>query len=346
MQRGLTSWFARGLGVVAMATIVALWMMVKPISAPMPTLIPTFPPPPSPTATPTFAPIPTWTFTPDPAFTPGDSPTPTLTPAPTATATPDLAGTEAAIAAAAIAATIANTPLTGRVESHTYFSQVSSAEEAYRIYLPPGYDEGDRRYPVLYLLHGWPYEAADWENLGAVQAADAGIANGTLPPFIIVIPRGSEALYVNTSGGDYSFEGQVLKDLVPHIDATYRTWPAWEGRAIGGISRGGVWSLEIAFRNPSVFSAVGAHSPALSMNLAPPVYDPFNLLETPGVTALRIYLDTGDADWTQPSTYSLHETLDRRGIANQFTVHTGGHDRNLWLANLTEYLAFYTAGWR
>jgi len=257
-----------------------------------------------------------------------------------------VAGTAAAIEAAAAAATLVNTPLAGRVEQHTYFSQVSGIEESYRVYLPPGYDESDRRYPALYLLHGWPPEAADWDSLGVTQIADAGIVNGTLPPFIIVIPRGSEALYVNTSGGDRSFEGQVLKDLVPHIDATYRTWPAWEGRAIGGISRGGVWSLEIAFRNPGFFSVVGAHSPALSMNLAPPVYDPFNLLDTPGVTSLRIYLDTGDADWTQPSTHSLHETLDGRGIAHQFVIHTGSHSRSLWSANLAEYLAFYTAGWR
>jgi enterochelin esterase-like enzyme len=235
--------------------------------------------------------------------------------------------------------------LAGRIEQHTYLSQVSGAEESYRVYLPPGYDQGDRRYPVLYLLHGWPYEAADWENLGAAQIADAGIVNGTLPPFIIVIPRGSEALYVNTSGGDYSFEGQLVKDLLPHVDTTYRTWPAWEGRAVGGISRGGVWALEIAFRNPGLFSVVGAHSPALSMNLAPPVYDPFNLLQNPGVSSLRIYLDAGDADWTQPSARSLHETLDGRGIANQFAVHAGGHDRATWSANMAEYIAFYATGW-
>lgn len=342
MQRVLILWLTRCLGIVALVALVALWIMVKPISAPASTPTPTLTSPPSPTPTPTLAPIPTWTFTPPPTA----GATPTLTPIPTEAPTPDAAQTAAAIEAAAAAATMASTPLAGRMEQHTYFSQVSGAEESYRIYLPPGYDESDRRYPALYLLHGWPAEAADWDNLGVAQVADVGIVNGTLPPFIIVLPRGSEALYVNTSGGDRSFEGQVLKDLVPHIDATYRTWPAREGRAIGGISRGGVWSLEIAFRNPGFFSVVGAHSPALSMNLAPPAYDPFNLLDTPGITSLRIYLDTGDADWTQPSTRSLHEALDGRGIANQFVVHSGSHSRGLWSANLAEYVLFYTAGWR
>ncbi len=342
MHRDLTPYLVRGLGVMTLVAIAALWVMVRPISAPMPTLTPTLTP--TPTPTPTLTPIPTWTLTPEPILAHND-PTPTPTFIPTTVPTPDTAGTEVVIVATAMAATAASAPLIGRVEPHTYFSQVSGTEESYTIYIPPGYDESNRRYPVLYLLHGWPPEAADWEALGAIQTADVGIANGTLPPFIIVIPRGSEALYVNTSGGDRSFEGQVIKDLVPHIDATYRTWPAWEGRAIGGISRGGVWALEIAFRNPGLFSVVGAHSPALSMNLAPPAYDPFNLLETPGVTSLRIYLDTGDADWTYPSTRSLHETLDGRGIANQFVVHTGSHTRTMWSANLAEYLAFYTAGW-
>jgi enterochelin esterase-like enzyme len=340
MQRDLTSWLARGLVVSGLVAIVALWVLVKPISAPAPTATPTPNLTPSPTPFPTFIPIPTWTSTPAPAPTPlaNATLTPTFVPTipPGADAIPPLEADATMTDAVALA---------GRIEQHTYPSQVSGSEESYRIYLPPGYDQDDRRYPVLYLLHGWPYEAADWENLGAARVADAGIVNGTLPPFIIVIPRGSEALYVNTSGGDYSFEGQLLKDLIPHVDATYRTWPAWEARAIGGISRGGVWALEIAFRNPSLFSVVGAHSPALSMNLAPPVYDPFNLLETPAVASLRIYLDSGDVDWTGPSTRSLHERLDGHGIANQFVVHSGGHDRAMWSANMAEYIAFYTAGW-
>ena len=338
MQRSLTSWLARGLVVSGLVAIAALWVLVQPISAPSPTPTPDPTSTPLPTPFPTFIPIPTWTSTPAPALTDLPAVISTVTPM-SVPATGAIATLEPSVA------TMGAVTLAGRIEQHTYPSQVSGTTESYRIYLPPGYDQSDRRYPVLYLLHGWPYEAADWENLGAAQVADVGIVNGTLLPFIIVIPRGSEALYVNTSGGDYSFEGQLVRDLTPHIDATYRTWPAWEERAIGGISRGGVWALEIAFRNPGLFSVVGAHSPALSMNLAPPVYDPFNLLGNPGVTSLRIYLDAGDADWTGPSTRSLHETLDGRGITNQFTVHTGGHDRAMWSANIAEYIAFYTAGW-
>lgn len=235
--------------------------------------------------------------------------------------------------------------LAGRVEEQIYFSPTSGKEEHYRIYLPPDYDQADQGYPVLYLFHGWPYEAAHWDGLGTEEVADFGIQSGTLPPFIIVQPKGSEGLYINTCGGTRSFEGQMINDLIPHIDTNYHTQARQEGRAIGGISRGGVWALEIAFRHPDVVAAVGAHSPALSVNMAPSVYDPFTLLKGPDVATLRIYLDAGDADWTQKSARSLHESLEGQEIPHEFIIHPGSHTSDLWAANMTEYLAFYTTEW-
>jgi enterochelin esterase-like enzyme len=233
------------------------------------------------------------------------------------------------------------------VEQRTYPSQTTEREEPYRIYLPPDYDQTGERYPVLYLLHGWPYDESHWDSLGADEAADASIQEGALPPFIIVMPGADpEGLYIDTSGGDHSFEGQVVSDLIPHVDGTYRTWAERAGRAIGGISRGGVWSLEIGFRNAELFAAVGGHSPALSLNLASPTYDPFHLLGEPGVATLRIYLDAGDADWALESTQALHEALDGQEIAHEFVVHAGSHEDGLWAAHVAEYLAFYAAGWR
>jgi enterochelin esterase-like enzyme len=227
----------------------------------------------------------------------------------------------------------------------SYFSQTAGDEQRYRIYLPPCYDQTDQRYPVLYLLHGWPFDEAHWDNLGIDEAADAGIAARMLPPFIIVLPGGTERLYINTSGGDHSFEGQMVNDLIPHVDETYRTQRERAGRAIGGISRGGVWALEIGFMHPDLFAIVGAHSPALSVNLAPPPYDPFYLLVEPGVAMLRIYLDAGDADWAKKSTQALHEALDKQGIRHEYVVHTGRHENKLWEENTAKYLAFYTATW-
>jgi enterochelin esterase-like enzyme len=237
-------------------------------------------------------------------------------------------------------------PLAGRLESGVYLSQVTGREESYRVYLPPGYDQVDRRYPVLFLLHGWPYDERHWDDLGVDEVADARIVNGTLPPFIIVLPGADpNGVYVNTSGGAQSFEQQLVNELLPHIDATYRSVQTREARAIGGISRGGVWALEIAFQHPDAFGIVGAHSPALEGNRAPPVYDPFTLLRQPGVEALRIYLSAGDVDWAREKTGELHRALNEQGVASQFEVHSGGHFDQLWAQHIDEYLTFYAAGW-
>lgn len=321
MRRGTIGWLLRGLAVIAVTAIIALWVLVHPLHEPShPAFTPTG------TATATVAPTVRPTQTPPP---------PTLTPP---------ASPIEEHPAATITST-ASVELVGRVEEQVYFSLTTGAEEPYRIYLPPGYDEATRRYPVLYLLHGWPYEAAHWGALGVEETVNAGIQSGALPLCIIVQPQGSERMYVNTSGGDQSFEGQIINDLIPHVDATYRTWAEREGRAIGGISRGGVWSLEIGFSHPDVFAAVGAHSPALSVNMAPPAHDPFYLLEEPEVAALRIYLDAGDADWSREYTQKLHEALAAHNVASEFVVHPGGHATGLWSANVNEYLDFYTAGW-
>jgi enterochelin esterase-like enzyme len=341
MRRRLVPWLLRGLAVIVLAAIAALWVLVRPLpEPPHPTLMPT----PTPTHTPTSTPTPTSTHTP--------TPTPTRTPTPTSTPTlePTLGPTEESITptTSIITAPIAHpgAELAGRVEQHTYFSAVTGKEEPYRIYLPPEYDSTDRRYPALYLIHGLPYDESHWDNLGADEVADAGIQAGSLPAFIIVMPGAApDGIFVTTAGGDRSLEGQMVNDLLPHVDATYRTQAAREGRAIGGISRGGVWSLEIAFRHADIFAAVGGHSPAFKYNQAPAVYDPFHLLDQPGIADLRIYLDAGDIDWALERTQALHEALDARGIANQFVVHPGSHSDGLWAASMGEYLAFYTAGW-
>ncbi|MDY6875974.1 MAG: alpha/beta hydrolase-fold protein [Chloroflexota bacterium] len=322
MRQG--GWLMRGLIVLALATVVALVVLVRPLSEH-----------PLPTATPVLMPSPTFTLTPALTATPTSAPTsiPTFTLTPTFIPTPTFTPTPTC------------TEILGRVEQRTYFSQTTGDEQPYRIYLPPCYDQVDRRYPVLYLLHGWPYDEAHWDSLGADEAAELGIGAGTLPSFIIVLPGGSERLYINTCGGDHSFEEQVVKDIIPHVDGVHRTWAEREGRAIGGVSRGGVWALEIGFRHPDLFAAVGAHSPALSVNMAAPACDPFYLLEEPGVAALHIYLDAGDADWARKSTQALHEALEVLGIAHDYVVHSGGHESGLWTANLAEYLAFYASRW-
>lgn len=294
------------------------------------TLVPLATATPSPTATATPLPTPTPTPTPLPTATPTPTPTPLPTKTPTPTPTPICSGPS------------------GRVEVGTYTSRILGRTMVYRIYLPPNYEASPEPYPVLYLLHGYPYDETHWDRLGVDEAAGAGICSGTYPPFIIVMPNcdpSPEGIFVRTSGGDFSVEGLIVNELIPHIEDTYRTWKMRQGRAIGGISRGGVWSLEIAFRRPDLFAVVGAHSPALTVNYPLPAYDPFQMLDNLMLSSLRIWLDAGNTDWAWVGTNQMHLALMERGIAHEYAVGEGGHSDEYWAPMMPAYLAFYTASW-
>jgi enterochelin esterase-like enzyme len=225
-------------------------------------------------------------------------------------------------------------------------SQAMGEEVRYLIHLPPCYaDYPDAAFPVLYLLHGWPLSEDHWLTLGASTVADDWVSRKIAGPFIVVMPgAGTDGLYVHSSGGDWSFEGMLVNELLPLVDSAYRTLRAPEGRAIGGISRGGVWSLEIALRHQDVFGSVGGHSPALALNNPLPQYDPFLIIrnEKPRI---RIYLDAGDLDWARTSTARLYESLVEMGADVRFDTHAGAHVDELWQGGMLDYVAFYTAIW-
>ena len=273
------------------------------------------------------------TATPTPSPTATAIPTPTPTPLPTATPTP--------------------TPFVcassqGETLNGSFISEAMGGEEIrYLVHLPPCYEHyKDRAYPTLYLLHGWPMNETHWKGLGIIAIADAWVSQGLAGPFIIVLPgvTNTDGRYVHSSGGDNSFEGMLMAELSPLIEQTYRTWNAPAGRAIGGISRGGVWSLEIGLRHPELFGIVGGHSPALSLNYPPLQYDPFFLAQS-DVTDQRIYLSAGDVDWARRGTVRLYDQLLEKGADITYETHTGGHVDDLWRLGLPDYLRFYIRTW-
>ena len=136
----------------------------------------------------------------------------------------------------------------------------------------------------------------------------------------------------------------MVNELVPYIDSTYRTVAAPWGRAVGGISRGGVWSLEIAMRNQDLFGSVGGHSPALALNRPLPQYDPY-LLARQDVSGLRFYLDAGDGDWARAAAIQLRDLLLEVGADVTYEVHEGGHVDDLWEGGIPDYVAFYAGAW-
>ncbi len=136
-------------------------------------------------------------------------------------------------------------------------------KSAYNIILPADYEtSGDKRYPVLYLLHGLTGNYTNWAGLGAAKAAK-GL------DLIVVMPDGGNSWYLNWAesgeGQKNAWDDFITKDLIGHVDANYRTIAAREGRAINGLSMGGFGGLSLGLRHPDLFCSIGSHSGALSI---------------------------------------------------------------------------------
>jgi endo-1,4-beta-xylanase len=146
----------------------------------------------------------------------------------------------------------------------TFSSKVLDGREvSYLVYLPPGYEEQTRRYPVIYWLHGMNGN----QRAGAsvfVPLVDAAIKQGRLPPAIVILVNGMvKAFYCDTVDGQTPLESVIIKDLIPHVDQTYRTIARREGRVIEGYSMGGYGAGHLGFKYPELFSAVVVNAGAL-----------------------------------------------------------------------------------
>ena len=134
---------------------------------------------------------------------------------------------------------------------------------SYRIYLPPDYEtSGTRRYPVIYFMHGSLVDSKRPIVAGYVARVDAAIRSGVMPPTIVVMPQGlNQNRWMDSRDGTKPMESVIMKNLIPHIDATYRTIATREGRAIEGHSMGGFGALHNGFNNPDLFIAVTGNAP-------------------------------------------------------------------------------------
>lgn len=230
------------------------------------------------------------------------------------------------------------------MEYGTIDSAIAGEPIPYRIYLPPCYGLDGKVYPTLYMFGGNIHDDAIWDVLGLDEAAGAAIANGGIPPLLIVMPDNGWLANTTTSG-PRSYEGFVLGELVPFIERTYCAWSNADGRAVGGLSRGGYWSLMMAFRRPDLFRSVGAHSPALIDSFAGPAEDPVITGGTNELDDLRIWVDIGQRDPYLVDARPLHDTLTAAGVPHEWRVTEGTHDEAYWRANLASYLAWYSDGW-
>lgn len=234
----------------------------------------------------------------------------------------------------------------GSLEATSYSGKVVSEQLRVLVHFPPCYSESAEAYPVLYLLHGYPLDETHWLELGIVETVEGGYAAGSLPQFVIVLPQIPSGLNVNSDGGEGSYEQEFIEGLLPFIETTYRIKQGSDFTALAGVSRGGVWSLEIGLHNAQRFGAVAALSPALHVNNPRPAYDPFSLILEPLNRPERLFLSVGrDEEGFRQKTLEFVELIDSLGVPHLFLETPGAHVNSTWEAMLGDVVSFLTATW-
>lgn len=233
----------------------------------------------------------------------------------------------------------------GQVVDFTYDSAVTGTLRHAQVYLPAGY-AADRKYPVLYLLHGIGGNQDEWR--GYVRAnviLDNLIAAGQAVPMIVVMPNGralpddrsppEERVFTpENAAGFAKFERDLLDFLIPAIEAKYSAYADREHRAIAGLSMGGGQALNFGLGHPDVFGWVGAFSPA------PNTRPPSELLPDPETVRERVallYLSCGNRDGLINVSQDLHAYLKRHDVPHVWNVDDRGHDGDSWANNLYHF---------
>lgn len=153
-------------------------------------------------------------------------------------------------------------PVPEGLQTVSFYSPAVSRQMKFDIVLPPGYEESDQHYPVLYLLHGYMQNYTVWgRNLGAAFYAR------NFTDLIVVMPDAGNSWYINyassTDNQRNNWEDHIVRDVIGYVDSNFRTVARREGRAIGGLSMGGYGAIMLGLRHPGMFISMGSTSGAL-----------------------------------------------------------------------------------
>jgi len=238
----------------------------------------------------------------------------------------------------------------GVVQRLEYQSKsIKKAREAI-VYLPPGYDGGTDRYPVLYLLHGAGGDESVWnQRMQANVILDNLIADGELGPLVVVMPHGFTNRMPNDerprAAGAYKtemeeFAADFVSDLVPLVESRYRVVADRAHRAIAGNSMGGGQALGLGLTHPEMFSSVASFSAAMQIANSP-AWGGINmkaaLASADAINELdMLWIGCGTEDSLFNVNKQFSEQLTEAGIEHTFRSTPGAHTPAVWSRYLHE----------
>jgi endo-1,4-beta-xylanase len=255
----------------------------------------------------------------------------------------------------------------------TYKSTSMNVDIGYNIFLPSDYNSSSDRYPVIYHLHGMGgNEGSDCQTFASVL--QSGINNKEFPPVIVVFVNGrGNTFYCDAKDGSVKCETTIEKELIAHIDATYRTKADRTQRAIEGFSMGGFGTMLHGFKYPDKFASISTFDAALvtwdtisqqsfDQSIPKQIFGsdkqyftdncyPFTFAKKNAETiksfGIKVRMVTGDKDLSMGPLYyyncAMRDTLKKLGISLDFTVIPGGtHGSGINATTVKQSLIFHT----
>ncbi len=232
----------------------------------------------------------------------------------------------------------------GAVASVRYVAKaLGNARRELFVYTPPGYEKGNASYPVLYLIHGGGDTAASWPSVGrAGDILDNLIAAKQARPMIVVMPSGwtpTGGQVMTSDATKDPFNDEMIKDIIPHIQANYRTLATPEGRALSGLSMGGIQTLNVGLHNLGTFRYLAVMSSGWTTAAD---RDAFYAREAAKIPTYDKQLKMfwwgwGETDIARANGLAVIDTLKSLGVKNMETMETpGGHEWINWRIYLHE----------
>ena len=226
----------------------------------------------------------------------------------------------------------------GKLEMIEYESKTVGTKRKMNVYTPPGYS-AEKKYPVLYLLHGIGGDETEWQRFATPNMLlDNLIADGKAVPMIVVMPNGRAQKNDRAEGNVFEsapafgvFERDLLDDLIPAIEARYSVHSDREHRALAGLSMGGGQSLNFGLGHLDTFAWVGGFSSA------PNTRKPEKLVPDTAKAKEQLkllWLSCGNKDGLMNISQRTQRYLKEQEIPHHWNVDSHGHDATHWRNNL------------
>ncbi len=257
----------------------------------------------------------------------------------------------------------------GTMNEIWYPSSALKTDRRMIVYTPPGYERSNTRYPVMYLFHGGGGDETQWVILGDTNVImDNLIAGGKIKPMIVVMPNANwtsvAALDIGgaaapagppaaaggaPAGGGQNYdraEQEIVNDIIPFVEKTYRTLTGRENRVIAGLSMGGGIAINVGLKRLDTFANVAEFSAGIFGGVGAGTYGQFDLekvspgfLKDPAATNKKLkvlYFSCGTEDPRMPFQTKFTDELKSKGIKLTFKGFPGEHEWRVWRYSLAD----------